>query len=140
MEISEFINITNRIEKYYGKEYSNEQRKIMFEELGDMSIERLQQSVKSCIRSCKYMPKIADIIQASSEIKIFEKKREYTPCKMCDGVGFIKYYKILQENDYEYEFMCKCTCKNGEYYNKRFPTYEDLGIQKGEKLVINFNK
>ena len=140
MEINEFIEATSRAEQYFEKEYSNEQRQIMYEELKKMSIEKYRNVIANCIRSCRFMPKLADILKASTDIDNvnYEKKREYTPCEICEGKGVVRYYKILQENGYEYDFACRCTCKNGEYYSKSIPTFEELGIQPEERLVMKF--
>lgn len=139
MQINEFIEATSRIEQYFGKEYSNEQRQIMFEELKKMPIEKYKQAIANCIKSCKYMPKLADIIEAAEHIVLQNQvQKQYEPCKICESRGIVKYTKILHENGYEYEYACRCICKNGENYNKKIPTFEELGIRPGEKLAINF--
>lgn len=140
MEINEFIEATNKLEQYYEKEYTTEQRQIMFEQVKDMSANKYIKAIGSCIRNCKFIPKLVDILKAASEIDNanYEKKREYFPCKTCQGKGFVRYTKILQENGYEYEYACRCTCKNADYYSKKIPTFEDLGIHPGERLVMNF--
>lgn len=140
MEINEFIEATSRVEQYFEKEYSNEQRQIMYEELKNMSLEKYQKAIAICIKTCKFMPKLADILKASTDIDNvnYDKKREYTPCKICGGKGVVRYSKILQETGYEYDYACRCNCKNADYYNKKIPTFEELGIKPGEKLVMSF--
>jgi len=140
MELSEFIEATNRAEKYYEKEYSTEQQKIMFEEVKKMPLEKYQKAIGICIRSCKYLPKLVEILNAANSIIDMNNnnKKIQVPCSICRGSGIVRYYKILQENGYEYEYACKCTCKNGENYSKKIPTFEDLGIQPGEKTVMQF--
>lgn len=140
MQINEFIEATNRVEKYFEKEYTNEQRQIMYEELQNISLEKYQKALDSCLRNCKFLPKLADILKFFNEINNvnYEKKREYTPCKICRGSGVVKYTKIFQENGYKYDFACRCTCKNGEYYSKQIPTFEELGVIPDEKLTMNF--
>lgn len=142
MEINEFIEATNRIEKYFEKEYTTEQRQIMFEEVRKMPLEKYIKAVNNCIRTCKFMPKLADILKAFVDIDNvnYDKKREYVPCEICGGDGFVRYTKILQGNGYEYDYACRCTCKNGEYYNMSIPTFEELGIQPGDKIIIDFKK
>lgn len=140
MELNEFIETTSKIEKYFEKEYTTEQSQIMFEQVKNMSAERYLKAVNGCIRNCKFMPKLADILKASSEIDNvdYSKKREHTPCKICGGRGFVRYSKILQETGYEYDYACRCNCNNGDYYSKKIPTFEELGIQPGDRLVMNF--
>lgn len=140
MILSEFIEATSRLETYYEKEYTDEQRKIMFEEVKNMPLEKYRKTLANCLRTCKFMPKLADILKASSEIDNanYENKKEYEYCKICGGRGMINYKKILQENNYEYDFFCRCICKNGENFSKKIPTFEELGIQPGDRLVMNF--
>lgn len=137
MEINEFINATSRIEQYFDKEYSNEQRQIMFEELRKMPIEKYRQAIANCIRTCKYMPKLSDILDIAENIVLQQPQKQYENCKICENKGVVKYTKILQPNGYEYEYVCRCICKNGNNYNTKIPTFEELGIKPGEKLVIN---
>ena len=140
MILGEFVEATSRLEKYFGKEYTNEQRQIMFEELSKMPLEKFKNTIAVCIRTCKFLPKIADIIQASNDIDntTYETKMQYEPCKICGGRGIVKYFKVLKENGYKYEFACRCICKNGENYNKKIQTYEELGIKPNEEFVMEF--
>lgn len=140
MILSDFVEATSRLEAYYEKEYTDEQRKIMFDELEKLSIEKYRRIIAQCIKSCKFLPKLADMLKVSSEINYasFEKNREYTPCKVCGGKGLVKYSKIFQEIGYEYDYVCRCNCKNAEYYSKKIPTFEELGIQPEDRVVINF--
>lgn len=140
MEINEFIEATNRIEQYFEKEYTNEQRQIMYEELNKMPIEKYKKITSICLKTCKFMPKLADILKASGEMDNtnYDTKRTYTACKICGGKGIIKYKKILEENNYEYDYACRCICDNAEYYSKTIPNFEELGIKPNEKLVMNF--
>ena len=77
MEINEFIEVTNRIEQYFDKEYSNEQRQIMYEELKNMSKEKYKIAVNECIKKCKYLPKLADILPKKERYSNFE-SRDYS--------------------------------------------------------------
>ena len=141
MEINDFIEATNRLEQYFEKEYTKEQRQIMFQEIRNMTLDKYRKSINMCIRTCKFMPKLVDILKASTEIDNvnYDVKREYIPCKICGGRGIVEFTKILQENGYEYDYACRCTCKNAEYYNKNIPTFEDIGISPGDKLVMDFD-
>ena len=89
MQISEFIEATSRIESYYGKEYTTEQRRIMYEELKTINIERYRQLISSIIRKSKYLPKVADFIEVDKEVPR-EKKEENktTECNICGGEGY----------------------------------------------------
>ena len=45
MQINEFIEATSKLETYYGKEYSTEQRSIMYDELKDFDLNRYRQLI-----------------------------------------------------------------------------------------------
>ena len=95
MQINEFIEASNRMERYYDKEYTSEQRQIMYEELKDWNINRYRKTVSIAIRNCKFLPKLADIIQASTEIRETENDEEtqIVECNKCNGTGFIEFKK-----------------------------------------------
>ena len=54
MQSGEFIEATTRLEQYYGKEYTNEQRQIMFDELQNLPIERYRQLISMLIKKSKF--------------------------------------------------------------------------------------
>ena len=114
MQISEFIEATSRIESYYGKEYTTEQRRIMYEELKTINIERYRQLISSIIRKSKYLPKVADFIEVDKEVPR-EKKEENktTECNICGGEGYVYYKKIIGEGRLTYNYACRCICENG---------------------------
>lgn len=129
MTQSDFIEATNRIEQYYDKEYTNEQRKIMFEELKQWNIERYKKSIAIVIRNSKFLPKIADIIQASEEIREIQNNEDIkkVKCDKCNGTGYIEYDKKMFEQIYKY--VCKCTCENGKNKSNNIPTYQEIGLK-----------
>ena len=53
MTNGEFIEATSRLEKYYEKEFSIEQQRIMFEELREVSVEKYKKAITYCIRNNK---------------------------------------------------------------------------------------
>lgn len=120
MEISEFVEATTRLENYYGKEYTTEQRKIMHEELKNLSIERYKQLISAVIRKSKFLPKIADFIEANIEEPYTSNKEEHqkVDCKKCNGTGYLVYTKIIKDGDTErkYNHACICTCGNAKQY------------------------
>lgn len=129
MTQSDFIEATNRIEQYYDKEYTNEQRKIMFEELKQWNIERYKKSIAIVIRNSKFLPKIADIIQASEEIREIQNNEDVkkVKCDKCNGTGYIEYDKKMFEQIYKY--VCKCTCGNEKNKSNNIPTYQEIGLK-----------
>lgn len=139
MQIDEFIEATTRLETYYGKEFTTEQRQIMFEELKEFTVERYRMLISKCLKTCKYMPKIADIIDAniglvaqSSE----EESRKVYPCKKCEGKGYVVYTKFETSGGVRipYSYAARCMCENAKYANSKIPTYAEVGVQIGTKM------
>lgn len=139
MQLNEFIQATNRLETYYGKELSTEQMQIMYEELKALSLERYVKLISKCLKTCKYMPKIADILDANNDLAeevAEEEKREVTPCKKCDGTGYVFYTQFKTNGNVRipYTFAARCTCENAKYANIKVPTFEELGIKVSNRI------
>ncbi len=93
MEINEFIETTSRLEQYFDKEYSNEQRQIMYEELKNMPVEKYKELVDECLKKCKYLPKLADILPKKERYSNFE-SRDYSDF---DFNSLIKNREFIEE-------------------------------------------
>ena len=139
MILSEFIEATSRLETYYEKEYTDEQRRIMFDELKKLSVERYRKIISQCIRSCKFLPKVADIIKANGEI--VEVRNEDNDvkydCNKCNKTGYVIYTKIVQDGGraIPYTYALRCTCKNGDNANQKIPTCTEMGIEIKDRLT-----
>ena len=119
MTSGEFIEATSRLEQYFGKEYTNEQRQIMFDELQNLSIERYKQLVSVVIRKNKFLPKVADFEEASIETPYINKqKTDKIECDKCNSTGYLQYTKKIKNGDsyIEYNYACLCTCGNAKRY------------------------
>ena len=105
MQIGEFIEATGRLEKYYGKEYTNEQRRIMYDELKEFSLERYRQLVSAVLRESKYLPRIVDFIEANKEEPYTQKQEEFekVECKKCNSTGYITYTKTITDGSKKLE-------------------------------------
>ena len=139
MQLDEFIQATNRLETYYGKELSTDQMQIMYEELKNLSIDRYIKLISKCLKTCKYLPKIADIVSANMEMigeVSEEEKRQIVPCKKCDGTGYVAYSKFIMNGNERipYTFFARCNCENAKYANQKIPSYEELGIKISNRL------
>ena len=98
MQISEFIEETSKIEKFYEKELDLFQRDIWFQELKNITIQRYRQIIKQVFNKCKFMPKLADIVSINEELPYVKTNKESTQkveCNRCHGLGLIFYKKIL---------------------------------------------
>jgi hypothetical protein len=139
MTIEEFVEASNRLESYYGKEYTTDQRQIMYEELKNLSVVRYKKLISQCIRSCKYLPKVVDIYTANTELAGIETKdddRKIFPCDKCNGTGYVYFTKIIQEGDkvIPYVYSARCICENSKYANSKVPSYKELGIEVSNRI------
>lgn len=121
MQISEFIEETNKIEKFYEKELDKFQREIWFQQLKILSVERYRQIIKQVFNKCKFMPKLADIVSISEELPyntIKEDAITKVECSKCNGSGLIFYKKYINNGNrkLEYEYATRCDCQNGLNY------------------------
>ena len=145
MTINEFIEATNRLEIYYQKEYNKEQLKIMYDELKTFSLERYKILVNKAIQQCKFLPKVADIMQIEKENpykRNDEDEIEKIECKKCNSTGYVLYNKLINNGNerLKYTFMAICSCGNAKQYkgwevsekehrtNYYTPMAQELGI------------
>lgn len=118
MEISEFIKATEKLEKYYDKEYTEEQRKIMYDRLKTLSVKEYNRAINIALDKSKYLPKIADIKSAMAEPNnpvTNSPTIEFVKCDNCD-IGFVQYYKDIKDGDkvLKYSYVALCNCENGK--------------------------
>lgn len=122
MEITEFIEETSRIEKFFGKELEKFQMDTWYQELKNMPIERYRRIINQVYRTCKFMPKLADIISIESELPYIQNntttKKDRVDCEKCNGLGIIFYKKIINNGDrnLEYEYVARCNCENAKEF------------------------
>ena len=132
MKIEEFDEETRKLEKFYDKEIPEEQRKIWYEEFKGISITRYKYLISQVYRKCKFMPKLADMIEINKKTGVIQKKEDETVyCPKCNGIGLILYKKKF--NDNIYDMVCRCDCINGMKICKEIPTIQEISIMKEEK-------
>lgn len=145
MDLNEFIEATSRLEAYYDKEYTNEQRQIMYEELKNLDISRYKKLISVVIRKSKFLPKVADIFDANKEEPYTVTRQETTKieCKKCNSTGYILYKKKIDNgtNSFYNEYAAICDCGNKNVYDGRkvkdsryrtefyTPTVGELGME-----------
>lgn len=155
MKLDEFTIETAKMERFYGKELTEEQSKIWFENLKKLTLKRYQYIIGVIYRKNKYFPTLADILQINEEtgMKKEEKKYKEEKCDICSSRGIIRYIKKINEIDYEY--VCRCNCENSLKF-MGLPTMEQVGfteeiilksrtkkkmnVEEAKKIVRNFMK
>lgn len=133
MKIEEFDEETQKLEKFYEKDIPDEQRKIWYEEFKGISITRYKYLISQVYRKCKFMPKLADMIEINKSIGYMqpreqEQKKQLAECDKCKGTGFVFYKK--QKGTLWYDYVCRCNCLNGYQINKEILTEQQLGIEE----------
>ena len=136
MNNTEFIQATTRLERYYGKEYTTDQLKIMFEFLKGWNVEKYVKAINYCLRNSKYLPKIADLTSVNTDNAQVSNKEniKFVKCNKCNGEGFIKYWKTDKNggNPILYEYLAFCNCENANSQKTingyDLPSFEKVGI------------
>ena len=126
MRIEEFSETVETIENFYQKEISEEQKKIWYQELRQMDIKRFKYIISQVYRTCKFIPKLADIIEINTSLGYSQVKKEENQikCNKCKGTGYILYKKLIPNGDkkIECEYMAVCSCgKQRQYKGWEFP-------------------
>lgn len=120
MNRSEFIEATSRLEQYYDKEYNTQQMQIMYEELNGLTVERYRQLISALIRKSKFLPKVADIIEANAEEPYTNSNadRKVIDCKRCKGTGYVLYTKLIDNGVEKFKntYGAVCKCGNAKQY------------------------
>lgn len=120
MKIDEFMEATKEIENFYQKEISEEQKKIWFNELKGMTLQRFKYIISQIYRTCKFMPKLADIIEINTNLGYSSIKKEENKkkCNKCNNTGYITYWKEINngEKKIKYEYMAICDCSKEKQY------------------------
>ena len=121
MTIGEFIEETGKLESYFEKELDEFQRKVWHEELGNITLQRYRQIIKEAYRSCKFMPKLSDLVEINKQLGYHTENKqilESVECNKCNGLGFITYIQEFDNgvNKIPYQYLARCDCKNGEQY------------------------
>lgn len=120
MNRGEFETQTQRLCELYSKGLNETQVEFWYNSLKGYDILDYRRAIGEYAKSNKYMPTISDILDTIKKLKkqIRETPKEEqptTPCSRCHGSGLIKYIK----NGYEY--LCTCTCKNGQRRKEEIP-------------------
>ena len=126
MGIDEFIEATSRMEDAFNRYYTTDQKKVMYEELRDIPIERYKKVMTKIIRENKYLPQTAEILEKNREIRFEKVEEEVVDCKFCKGVGLLTYKKEFEGLMYTY--ACRCSCQNGLRKSNKIPFATEIGV------------
>ena len=72
MTIQEFNEETNRLTKFYDKEYNEYQLKEIYNAIKDITLEHYRRMINEILRTEKYLPKLVEILETKDKtIQLF---------------------------------------------------------------------
>lgn len=120
MKLEEFVEEVDKLERFYQKEITEEQRKIWYGELRNIDIARFRYVIVQVYRTFKFLPKLADILEINANLGYSQVKKEANKnnCKRCNGTGYVIYKKTIKNGttDTLYEFGAICSCRQKTRY------------------------
>lgn len=137
MTIAEFIEVTGELESFFGdKEYNETQRRYIYETFKGITKERYRQVIRKAIRTSKFMPKLADLIEIESNLPNENARTsEKVECNICGGTGMIPYTRYMQDGNVQRQYtnVARCICANANGISKSIPLASEVGILGGNK-------
>lgn len=119
MVLDEYMEIIKEAENYFGKELQTGMHKYYYNAFKNLTPKQFNMLISIAIQECRYFPKIAELNQIKENVKMNkgDEPLEKVDCKICEGNGFIQYYKNDPETGYPYLYAARCTCSNGYNYS-----------------------
>lgn len=132
MTNQEFSVEIQKMERFYDKSLTSEQKTIWYESLKNLGLVRFKYLIGEIYRTSKFFPSLSDFISLDRETGYLPPKEilnEKVDCDICEGRGFILYYKKV--NDYKYTFVAKCNCQNAINF-MNCPSFMEVGFTEEE--------
>lgn len=139
MDKKDFIEWTERLERFHEKKLNDEQSKEWWNTFENANVGDYREAVRKGMNNSRYLPKLIDMIEYVEQAK---KEREAIPvvdnehpvyeCDICHGKGYVFFWRNVGEQ--WSQAMCRCKCKNGDYvYPKGLANFSKLNLQLSEK-------
>lgn len=121
MTVHEFLGIIEKLEAFYKKQLEQIEKDMWYNEFGNLTAKRFEEVLHKAYTTCKYMPKLADVVAINKELpyqQIKAKIEGNVECKKCKSIGLIFYKKIINNGPKKliYDFAARCECENGLQY------------------------
>ena len=130
MNATEFTQETNRLENMFEKELNSYQRQEWFQNFKNMPVENYRIVITNAIKQCRYMPKLADILEIKKSSLNVKKEEERTECSKCNGTGYIIYEKKIGKLDNTKNvYAVRCDCQNGRKKPKEILGINEVGVE-----------
>lgn len=137
MNPNEFMEVFEALKRLYEKKLTEEQDLEYYKEFKDLKPSQFKYLCGEATRNCKYFPKIADLVAIRKTIKFQQDKNKAptkTPCVICNSTGVIRYYRKI--NDIEYEYVARCICDNANEF-KAYGKLSDEFYRKLKEVKLN---
>lgn len=142
MDRKDFLDNVQVLENVYKQDLSADELRIWYENLSFMTTERFCYIIAEVYKTCKYMPKLSEILAIHKSIPytaMTEQKEIKGDCPKCGNTGYVIYKKIVDGRPYQYPAVCDCgrqqrydgrqcaDAKNqSDYY---IPTMTEIGLE-----------
>ena len=133
MTVTQFLV---RAERYWKKEYEEEQRKEYAWKLTRYGFHDGQWDAiwERLLESCRYLPRVSEIHSAAVDLNYTTQRTKSVPstgCGKCEGIGWVYVTSHRGDNGEPYESVKRCSCWGGG----RMPKRPDPPIGPGGWIV-----
>lgn len=142
MNNKDFLDNVQVLENVYKQELSADELRIWYDNLKFMTTERFCYIIAEVYKTCKYMPKLSEILAIHKSIPytaMQEQKEIKGDCPKCGNTGYVIYTK--QKEGHSYQFTAVCDCGRQQRYDGRqctdaknqsdyyIPTITEIGLE-----------
>lgn len=142
MQYKEFYDYVQGIQNFYGKELSEKELEVWYENLKFMTIERFNYIISEIYKTSPFLPRLSQILEIHNSIPytaMTEPLKVNGDCNKCENTGYVIYTKAIDGHKYLYAAVCDCRrqkrydgrqCQNernkSDYY---CPTIKEIGLE-----------
>ena len=142
MDRKDFLDNVQVLENVYKQDLTADELRIWYDNLKFMTTERFCYIIAEVYRTCKYMPKLSEILAIHKSIPytaMQEQVKAKGNCLKCGNTGYVIYTKLVDGHSYQFTAVCDCgrqqrydgrqcaDAKNqSDYY---IPTITERGIE-----------
>ena len=142
MDRKDFLDNVQVLENIYKQDLTADELRIWYDNLKFMTTERFCYIITEVYRTCKYMPKLSEILAIHKSIPytaLKEQKEVKGDCSKCKNTGYVIYTKAVE--GYPYQFAAVCDCGRQQRYDGRqctdaknqsdyyIPTLSEMGLE-----------
>lgn len=142
MDKKDFLDNVQVLENVYKQDLSADELRIWYENLSFMTTERFCYIIAEVYKTCKYMPKLSEIIAIHKSIPytaLKEQKEVKGDCPKCKNTGYVIYTKAVEGHPYQFAAVCDCgrqqrydgrQCADAKNQSDYYcPTIQEIGLE-----------